>query len=102
MIVNQFGESTGTYQRARSSAWASCCFFLTVIIGVIARGFVARYDRKWARSMSAVTTPPPPAATSVRRQRGGWRRAQDVVASGLIVASLVIAMIPLVFLIIGT
>ncbi|HEY3721759.1 MAG TPA: phosphate ABC transporter permease subunit PstC [Acidimicrobiia bacterium] len=45
VIVNQFGESTGTYQAALIGMGV-VLFFLTLIIGVIARTALARADRK--------------------------------------------------------
>jgi phosphate transport system permease protein len=45
VIVNQFGESTGTYQAALIGMGV-VLFFLTLVIGVIARAALARADRK--------------------------------------------------------
>ncbi len=49
VIVNQFGESTGTYQAALIGMGV-VLFFLTLIIGVIARVILARSERKSAVS----------------------------------------------------
>jgi phosphate transport system permease protein len=45
VIVNQFGESTGTYQAALIGMGV-VLFFLTLIIGVIARAALAHADRR--------------------------------------------------------
>ncbi len=45
VIVNQFGESTGTYQAALIGMGV-VLFFLTLVIGVVARTALARADRK--------------------------------------------------------
>jgi phosphate transport system permease protein len=45
VIVNQFGESTGTYQAALIGMGV-VLFFLTLIIGVIARAILARSERR--------------------------------------------------------
>jgi phosphate transport system permease protein len=45
VIVNQFGESTGTYQAALIGMGV-VLFFLTLFIGVIARTVLARSERK--------------------------------------------------------
>ena len=45
VIVNQFGESTGTYQAALIGMGV-VLFFLTLVIGVIARAVLARSERK--------------------------------------------------------
>ena len=45
VIVNQFGESTGTYQAALIGLGV-VLFVLTLVIGVIARIVVARAERK--------------------------------------------------------
>jgi len=45
IIANQFGESTGE-QRAALIGMGVVLFVLTVLVGVMARGVVARYDRK--------------------------------------------------------
>ena len=49
VIANQFGEATGTY-RAALVGLGVVLFVITIIIGVIARAFVARMD---ARSSGA-------------------------------------------------
>jgi phosphate transport system permease protein len=45
VIANQFGESTGTYQAALIGM-GLVLLVLTVLVGILARGVVARYDRK--------------------------------------------------------
>lgn len=45
IIANQFGESTGTYQAALIGMGV-ILFVLTVLVGVMAHGIVARYDRR--------------------------------------------------------
>lgn len=45
VIVNQFGESTGTYQAALIGMGV-VLFFITLLIGVIARAVLARSERK--------------------------------------------------------
>lgn len=45
VIVNQFGEATGTYQAALIGMGV-VLFFLTLVIGVIARAVLARSERK--------------------------------------------------------
>ncbi|MFI5052906.1 MAG: phosphate ABC transporter permease subunit PstC [Acidimicrobiia bacterium] len=44
IIANQFGESTGEY-RAALIGMGVVLFVLTIGVGMLARGFVARYDR---------------------------------------------------------
>jgi phosphate transport system permease protein len=45
IIANQFGESTGI-QRAALIGMGVVLFVLTILVGIIARGVVNRYDRK--------------------------------------------------------
>ena len=45
VIVNQFGESTGTYQAALIGMGV-VLFALTLVIGVIARATLARAERR--------------------------------------------------------
>lgn len=47
VIANQFGEATGDYQAALIGM-AVVLFVLTIVVGVIARGFVARAERNSA------------------------------------------------------
>lgn len=47
VIVNQFGESTGTYQAALIGMGV-VLFFITLVIGVVARAILARSERKLA------------------------------------------------------
>jgi len=46
-IANQFGEATGTY-RAALIGLGVVLFAITIVIGVVARGFVARVERRSA------------------------------------------------------
>ena len=45
IIANQFGEATGI-QRAALIGMGVVLFVLTVLVGVLARGIVSRYERR--------------------------------------------------------
>ena len=48
MIANQFSEATPARYQAALIGMAVVLFVLTIVIGVVARGFVARAERNSA------------------------------------------------------
>ena len=66
VIVNQFGESTGTYQAALIGMGV-VLFVITLVIGVIARAILARSERKLGRGMTIDPRRPPARRRRARR-----------------------------------